>query len=181
MLNLHITSIELGLEEASIIGQGKKENVSWVELANGCVCCTVRHELQAALETLVQLQRDKWLKRNQKTQLESIKQTPMVIPEKDTSDDMSQDDVPELELEMDTTDDSQTPQASNEASTSSSIPSSGPFAEDDRPLEYVLIETDGLAKPGPIAASFWVDEALGDGKKVFPLIKYETSDPMFDL
>lgn len=35
-------------------GEGGAPVEEWVELANGCVCCTVKHSLVQALEQLVQ-------------------------------------------------------------------------------------------------------------------------------
>lgn len=46
---------EIGVERAMINeGQGGAVVEEWVELANGCVCCTVKHSLVQALEQLVQ-------------------------------------------------------------------------------------------------------------------------------
>ncbi|KAJ4791583.1 COBW domain-containing protein 1 [Rhynchospora pubera] len=46
---------EIGVERAMINeGQGSALVEEWVELANGCVCCTVKHSLVQALEQLVQ-------------------------------------------------------------------------------------------------------------------------------
>ncbi|KAI6686362.1 hypothetical protein NL676_032275 [Syzygium grande] len=46
---------ELGVERAMINeGEGGDLVEEWVELANGCVCCTVKHSLVQALEQLVQ-------------------------------------------------------------------------------------------------------------------------------
>ncbi|XP_058777387.1 uncharacterized protein LOC131651722 [Vicia villosa] len=46
---------EIGVERA-LINEGEDGAVveEWVELANGCVCCTVKHSLVQALEQLVQ-------------------------------------------------------------------------------------------------------------------------------
>lgn len=46
---------EIGVERA-MINEGKGGAIieEWVELANGCVCCTVKHSLVQALEQLVQ-------------------------------------------------------------------------------------------------------------------------------
>ncbi|KAL5179206.1 COBW domain-containing protein 1 [Glycine soja] len=46
---------EIGVERA-MINEGDKGALveEWVELANGCVCCTVKHSLVQALEQLVQ-------------------------------------------------------------------------------------------------------------------------------
>ncbi|KAI5437785.1 hypothetical protein KIW84_023778 [Lathyrus oleraceus] len=46
---------EIGVERA-LINEGEEGAVveEWVELANGCVCCTVKHSLVQALEQLVQ-------------------------------------------------------------------------------------------------------------------------------
>ncbi|XP_020257968.1 COBW domain-containing protein 1 isoform X2 [Asparagus officinalis] len=46
---------EIGVERAMINeGEGGATVEEWVELANGCVCCTVKHSLVQALEQLVQ-------------------------------------------------------------------------------------------------------------------------------
>ncbi|KAJ6852049.1 COBW domain-containing protein 1 isoform X1 [Iris pallida] len=46
---------EIGVERAMINeGEGGTPVEEWVELANGCVCCTVKHSLVQALEQLVQ-------------------------------------------------------------------------------------------------------------------------------
>lgn len=46
---------EIGVERAMINeGDGGAPVEEWVELANGCVCCTVKHSLVQALEQLVQ-------------------------------------------------------------------------------------------------------------------------------
>jgi hypothetical protein len=46
---------EIGVERA-MINEGEEGAIveEWVELANGCVCCTVKHSLVQALEQLVQ-------------------------------------------------------------------------------------------------------------------------------
>lgn len=46
---------EIGVERAMINeGEGDALVEEWVELANGCVCCNVKHSLVQALEQLVQ-------------------------------------------------------------------------------------------------------------------------------
>ncbi|KAL6543720.1 hypothetical protein OROGR_010217 [Orobanche gracilis] len=46
---------EIGIERAMINeGEGGALVEEWVELANGCICCTVKHSLVQALEQLVQ-------------------------------------------------------------------------------------------------------------------------------
>ncbi|KAK6133636.1 hypothetical protein DH2020_032546 [Rehmannia glutinosa] len=46
---------EIGVERAMINeGEGGALMEEWVELANGCICCTVKHSLVQALEQLVQ-------------------------------------------------------------------------------------------------------------------------------
>lgn len=46
---------EIGVERAMINeGEGGAMVEEWVELANGCICCTVKHSLVQALEQLVQ-------------------------------------------------------------------------------------------------------------------------------
>ncbi|XP_015584396.1 COBW domain-containing protein 1 isoform X1 [Ricinus communis] len=47
---------EIGVERAMINeGEGGALVEEWVELANGCICCTVKHSLVQALEQLVQM------------------------------------------------------------------------------------------------------------------------------
>ncbi|GAB4840105.1 hypothetical protein Ancab_020865 [Ancistrocladus abbreviatus] len=47
---------EIGVERAMINeGDGGALVEEWVELANGCICCTVKHSLVQALEQLVQM------------------------------------------------------------------------------------------------------------------------------
>ena len=48
-------------------------------------------------------------------------------------------------------------------------------------FDYILLETTGLADPGPIAAMFWLDDELGseiylDGKTQDMLLLYEISE-----
>ena len=46
---------EIGVERAMINeGAGGALVEEWVELANGCICCTVKHSLVQALEQLVE-------------------------------------------------------------------------------------------------------------------------------
>lgn len=46
---------EIGVERAMINeGEGGALVEEWVELANGCICCTVKHSLVQALEQLVE-------------------------------------------------------------------------------------------------------------------------------
>ncbi|TYH33977.1 hypothetical protein ES332_D13G096700v1 [Gossypium tomentosum] len=49
---------EIGVER-SMINEGESGALveEWVELANGCVCCTVKHSLVQALEQLVQMKK----------------------------------------------------------------------------------------------------------------------------
>ena len=67
------------------MGEDGEQRAEWMELPNGCICCSVRSDLVRAVEYLV---------------------------------------------------------------------------EKSDKFEYVLVETDGLARPGPVAAAFWVDEEL---------------------
>ncbi|XP_037492520.1 COBW domain-containing protein 1 [Jatropha curcas] len=51
---------EIGVERAMINeGEGGALVEEWVELANGCICCTVKHSLVQALEQLVQKKESK--------------------------------------------------------------------------------------------------------------------------
>ncbi|WCJ22134.1 Cobalamin biosynthesis CobW-like protein [Euphorbia peplus] len=51
---------EIGVERAMINeGEGGALVEEWVELANGCICCTVKHSLVQALEQLVQMKESK--------------------------------------------------------------------------------------------------------------------------
>ncbi|CAN1295663.1 Zinc-regulated GTPase metalloprotein activator 1 [Linum perenne] len=51
---------EIGVERAMINeGDGGALVEEWVELANGCICCTVKHSLVQALEQLVQM-KERW-------------------------------------------------------------------------------------------------------------------------
>jgi len=77
--------IETGIEEALVMNEAGEQRAEWMELPNGCICCSVRSDLVRAVEYLV---------------------------------------------------------------------------EKSNKFEYVLVETDGLARPGPVAAAFWVDEEL---------------------
>lgn len=52
---------EIGVERAMINeGEGGAIVEEWVELANGCICCTVKHSLVQALEQLV-LMKERYL------------------------------------------------------------------------------------------------------------------------
>jgi len=77
---------ELKLETAMVVGSDGNSSSEWLELPNGCVCCSVRGDLALTLENL--------------------------IKRKDGFD-------------------------------------------------YILLETTGIADPGPLASSLWVDDELG--------------------
>lgn len=77
---------ELGIERAMIMGKNDDRVQEWLELPNGCICCTVRDELVLTLEALIE-------KRER--------------------------------------------------------------------FDYIFIETTGMADPGPLATSLWLDEDLG--------------------
>eukprot|EP00004_Rigifila_ramosa_P023939 TRINITY_DN6818_c0_g1_i2.p1 TRINITY_DN6818_c0_g1~~TRINITY_DN6818_c0_g1_i2.p1 ORF type:complete len:359 (+),score=79.10 TRINITY_DN6818_c0_g1_i2:3-1079(+) len=77
---------ETGLEEPMLRDEDGNKFDGWMELNNGCVCCTVRDNMVTALEALLQRQ--------------------------------------------------------------------------DRAFDHIVIETTGLADPGPVASMFWVDDAL---------------------
>eukprot|EP00308_Calcidiscus_leptoporus_P008873 CAMPEP_0119358808 /NCGR_PEP_ID=MMETSP1334-20130426/6891_1 /TAXON_ID=127549 /ORGANISM="Calcidiscus leptoporus, Strain RCC1130" /LENGTH=448 /DNA_ID=CAMNT_0007373361 /DNA_START=329 /DNA_END=1675 /DNA_ORIENTATION=+ len=74
-----------GIEAATVVGDGGETFSQYIELPNGCVCCTVRDELPVAIERLIEL---------------------------------------------------------NEM------------------LDVVLVETTGMAQPGPVATSLWLDAEL---------------------
>jgi G3E family GTPase len=75
---------EIKLETAMVVGDGDRVS-EWLELPNGCVCCSVRSTLAATIENLVDKRND---------------------------------------------------------------------------LDYIFLESTGLADPGPLASSLWMDEAL---------------------
>ena len=85
---MFISILETGIEEAMVMGEDGTQQMEWMELPNGCICCSVRSDLVRAVEYLV-------------------------------------------------------------AKANS--------------FDYVLVETDGLARPGPVAAAFWVDDELESG------------------
>lgn len=76
---------ETGIEAPSVTGADGQQFEEWVELANGCVCCSVKDDLVVALERLIEKR--------------------------------------------------------------------GHF-------DYILVETTGMADPGPVASVFWVDDEL---------------------
>ena len=78
-------SATAGLEASTIRGPNGEEFAEWLELANGCVCCSVRDDFVNAIERLMEVK--------------------------------------------------------------------GRF-------DYVLIETTGMADPGPVAETFWLDAEL---------------------
>jgi hypothetical protein len=92
MVSYHVRS-EQGIEKALL--QDEKGDVArvneWVELTNGCLCCSVKDDFVNALESLM------------------LQQTR---------------------------------------------------------FDYILIETTGLADPGPVAAALWTDEELEAGVKL---------------
>eukprot|EP00891_Asterochloris_glomerata_P002605 jgi/Astpho2/2605/e_gw1.00048.94.1_t len=77
---------EVGIESASVqVGSGPAQAADWVELGNGCLCCSVKSEFVRALDGL---------------------------------------------------------------------------AERKGQFDYILVETTGLADPGPVAAALWPDEEI---------------------
>ena len=76
-------------DESEGLVRSGRERGEWIELPNGCVCCTVKGELVSALEVLV-----------------------------------------------------------------------GRGRREGRPFAAVLLETTGLANPGPVAEAFWLDDEL---------------------
>mmetsp|Transcript_60382 Transcript_60382/g.127949 ORF Transcript_60382/g.127949 Transcript_60382/m.127949 type:complete len:391 (-) Transcript_60382:371-1543(-) len=88
---------EAGVEAPSasgVTGPNGEVFADWVELANGCVCCSVRDDLVSALEVLVQREG----------------------------------------------------------------------------FDNILIETTGLADPGPLASIFWLDDALESGMQLDAIV-----------
>ena len=86
----------------------KKKNAlveEWVELDNGCVCCTVKGSLIQTIEKLMEKKKKKKKKKG--------------------DEDEDEDEI-------------------NERSA----------------FDYILLETTGLANPGPICGELWVDDAL---------------------
>ncbi|KAL8142291.1 hypothetical protein V2J09_015323 [Rumex salicifolius] len=87
---------EIGVERAMINeGDGGALVEEWVELSNGCVCCTVKHSLVQALEQLVQMKQR---------------------------------------------------------------------------LDYILLETTGLANPAPLASVLWLDDQLESSVKLDSIV-----------
>lgn len=86
---------ELGLERAFLMGKDEGKVQEWMELPNGCICCTVRDELVLTLEKLIE-KRDRF--------------------------------------------------------------------------DYIIIETTGMADPGPLATSLWLDEDLGSSIELDAII-----------
>uniref|UniRef100_A0A0D6R3G2 CobW/HypB/UreG nucleotide-binding domain-containing protein n=1 Tax=Araucaria cunninghamii TaxID=56994 RepID=A0A0D6R3G2_ARACU len=90
---------EVGVERAIIRGgEGEEEKISveeWVELPNGCVCCTVKHSFVQALEQLI-VERHRF--------------------------------------------------------------------------DYILLETTGLANPGPVASLLWLDDELESSVRLDSII-----------
>ena len=76
---------QIGIEEAIILNKNGEKEIKWLELPNGCICCSSKNDFVAAIEYLIQ--------------------------KKDMFD-------------------------------------------------HIIIETDGLANPGPIASNFWLDDEL---------------------
>lgn len=46
------------IEKSLTVNQGNKSTTEWIPLANGCICCSVKDSGVAALESLVERQRD---------------------------------------------------------------------------------------------------------------------------
>mmetsp|Transcript_25156 Transcript_25156/g.63271 ORF Transcript_25156/g.63271 Transcript_25156/m.63271 type:complete len:430 (-) Transcript_25156:7-1296(-) len=47
-----------GIEEAMVIGQDGKSQNEWLELPNGCICCSVRDDFVMTVEKLMEKKRD---------------------------------------------------------------------------------------------------------------------------
>eukprot|EP01104_Vermistella_antarctica_P014430 TRINITY_DN4543_c0_g1_i1.p1 TRINITY_DN4543_c0_g1~~TRINITY_DN4543_c0_g1_i1.p1 ORF type:complete len:402 (+),score=57.12 TRINITY_DN4543_c0_g1_i1:41-1246(+) len=76
---------DIGIEKATVMGEDGQESQEWLELPNGCVCCSVKSDLVLTIETLMERK--------------------------------------------------------------------------DR-FDYILLETTGVADPGPLISSFWMDDEL---------------------
>eukprot|EP01129_Flabellula_baltica_P013000 TRINITY_DN596_c0_g1_i6.p1 TRINITY_DN596_c0_g1~~TRINITY_DN596_c0_g1_i6.p1 ORF type:complete len:362 (-),score=81.55 TRINITY_DN596_c0_g1_i6:20-1105(-) len=83
---IFVNFLGIGVESAIVKDVGGDSIKEWLELPNGCICCTVRDDLVIALETMIE-KRDSF--------------------------------------------------------------------------DYIFIETTGIADPGPLATSLWLDDELG--------------------
>lgn len=52
-----LTFSEIGIETATVVGKDGERVEEWLELPNGCVCCSVRTDLVMTLESLVSKKR----------------------------------------------------------------------------------------------------------------------------
>ena len=107
---------DLGIEKKMMLPfvtttETQENKDGWVELDNGCVCCTVKGSLIQTIEKLMKMEK----KKN-----EFVGQT--------RSEEVKEDKEDE--------------------------------EEETKAFDYILLETTGLANPGPICGELWVDDAL---------------------
>ena len=107
---------DLGIEKKMMLPfvtttETQEKQDGWVELDNGCVCCTVKGSLIQTIEKLMKMEK----KKN-----EFVGQT-------------RSEEVKEAKEEEE---------------------------EETKAFDYILLETTGLANPGPICGELWVDDAL---------------------
>ena len=107
---------DLGIEKKMMLPfttttETQEQRDGWVELDNGCVCCTVKGSLIQTIEKLMKMEK----KKN-----EFVGQT-------------GSEEVKEAKEDEE---------------------------EETKAFDYILLETTGLANPGPICGELWVDDAL---------------------
>ena len=104
----------------------------WVELSNGCLCCSAKSGFLSALEGLLAK----------------------------TAREEEEEAAEEAEEEARR---GRSAAAAVAARSSSSPPpgAAAPARSRRRPLDGILVETSGLADPGPAATALWADAALG--------------------
>lgn len=103
---------DLGIEKKMMLPfttttETQEKQDGWVELDNGCVCCTVKGSLIQTIEKLMKMEKKKT----------------------DFGQTRSEEDKEDEE-------------------------------EETKAFDYILLETTGLANPGPICGELWVDDAL---------------------
>ena len=108
---------DLGIEKKMMLPfvtttETQEQQDGWVELDNGCVCCTVKGSLIQTIEKLMKMEKKK--------KNEFVGQT-------------GSEEVKEAKEDEE---------------------------EETKAFDYILLETTGLANPGPICGELWVDDAL---------------------